>query len=254
MRANKYFTKNTVKNAKWTPVIAYGGGVNSVAMVLLMIEKGIPFEHVLFSDTKGEKPGTYSYNQMFSDFLREKGLPGITNISRSGSLYNDCIERKRLPSIAYGFKSCSEAWKRRPYVQFLIQNDLFPVVTFKGIDAGEPERIRPQQETREQIRYPLVEFDMDREDCKAYILQQGLPLPPKSACFFCPSSSPEDVRSLPPDLQAAAIKMEQGAEMKKGSSIRGLGRRHKWADWLSIKELPFGEFTALPKISCECDR
>jgi hypothetical protein len=253
MRAKKYFTKNTVKEAKWTPCIAYGGGVNSVAMVLLMIEKGIQFKHILFSDTKGEKPGTYDYNHMFSDYLKEKGYPGIIRISRSGSLYDDCIAQNRLPSIAYGFKSCSEVWKRRPYVQFLIQNDLFPVITYKGIDAGEEDRQRDELEIREKIRYPLVEEGMDREDCKDYILQHGLPLPPKSACFFCPSSSPADVRSLPPDLQEKALLMEKNAKKKKGSSIRGLGRRHRWEDWLKIQELPFEEFTALPKLSCDCD-
>lgn len=238
---------------KWTPVVSYGGGVNSVAMLLLMIDQGIEFQHVIFSDTKGEKPGTYDYNAMFSDYLKEKGHPGITRISRSGSLYDDCMKQKRLPGIAYGFKSCSENWKRKPFVQYCIKNDLFPVINYKGIDAGEPSRQRSDRELRERIIYPLVEADMDREDCKAYILKHGLPLPPKSACFFCPASSPADVRSLSPELQKAAIKMERNQIQKPNSTIKGLGFRHRWEDWLTVQELPFPETKEPCRISCDCN-
>lgn len=232
-------TKKFVEQQERTPVIAYGGGVNSVAMCLLLIEQKQPISHILFSDTGGEKPGTYDYNAMFSDYLQAQGWPAIERLPvyKTGGLYEDCITNNRMPSIVYGFKTCSEVWKRRPFIRYCNQYNLWPVTTFKGYDAGEPTRLKPDREARETMIFPLVEADMDRDDCKNMILRHGLPLPPKSACFFCPSSSPEDVRNLPPDLLAKAIEMERNAKKIKAGVIRGLGFRHRWEDWAKIKTL-----------------
>jgi len=34
--------------------------------------------------------------------------------------------------------------------------------------------------------YPLMEWGLDREKCKQIIANAGLPVPVKSACWFCP--------------------------------------------------------------------
>lgn len=239
VRPRRYMTKDFVAQQPRTKIVAYGGGVNSVALMLLLIDKGIRPDYILFSDTLGEKPGTYSYNDMFSDYLQSINYPPITKLPplHEKGLYNDCIENKRMPSIVYGFKTCSEVWKRRPYIRFCNKNNLWPVTCFKGYDAGEPARVKPDREHRESMVFPLVEAEMDREDCINLILSKGLPVPPKSACFFCPASSPEDVRSLPTELQKLAVQMEQNAKKNAGGVIRGLGFRHRWEDWLKVQTL-----------------
>lgn len=232
-------TRKFVEQQERTPVVAYGGGVNSVAMMLLLLEQQRSVKHILFSDTGGEKPGTYDYNAMFSEYLVKEGMPGINRLPvfKEGGLFRDCIANKRMPSIVYGFKTCSEVWKRRPFIKFCNDNQVWPVLTYKGYDAGEPTRVKPDREAREQMAFPLVEAEMDRDDCKALIIRHGLPLPPKSACFFCPASSPEDVRSLPPDLLAKAIELERNAKKIDAGVIRGLGFRHRWEDWAKVKTL-----------------
>lgn len=239
MRPKKYFTKKITELHERRHVVAYGGGVNSVAMMLLLIEQQKPVTHVLFSDTGGEKPSTYDYSEMFSEYLTSKGFPPITRLSlyKHSGLYGDCIEKKRMPSIVYGFKTCSEVWKRRPFVRYCNENELWPIVCYKGYDAGEPHRLKPDREHREQLIFPLVDADMDREDCVAMIARHGLPIPPKSACFFCPASHPEDVRSLPKDLLDKALILEANAKKIEGGAIRGLGFRHRWADWVRVQTL-----------------
>lgn len=239
MKRGPYMTKKLAALRERTPVIAYGGGVNSVALCLLLIEQKQRVDHILFSDTGGEKPGTYDYNQMFSDYLSSQGWPNIVRLPvyKSGGLYMDCISNKRMPSIVYGFKTCSEVWKRRPFVKYCNEHSLWPITTFKGFDAGEDYRLKPDMEAREHLVFPLVEADMDRDDCKKMILRHGLPLPPKSACFFCPASSPEEVRALPKELLQKAIEMEKNARKTEGGAIRGLGYRHKWEDWAKVQTL-----------------
>jgi len=39
----------------------------------------------------------------------------------------------------------------------------------------------------------LIDWDWDRDRCKHEIAEAGLPVPPKSACVFCPSTRPEEL-------------------------------------------------------------
>jgi len=39
-------------------IAAYGGGVNSTAMLIGFVERNIKPDHIIFSDTGGERPET----------------------------------------------------------------------------------------------------------------------------------------------------------------------------------------------------
>jgi hypothetical protein len=49
----------------------------------------------------------------------------------------------------------------------------------------------------------------------------GLPVPPKSSCFFCPAMKPAEVRELEPNLLRRIVVMEARAEPRL-KSIQGL--------------------------------
>src|SRR6185369_11448798 len=84
-----------------------------------------------------------------------------------------------------------------------------------GYDAGEAHRgINLKEDEKYLYRYPLVEWAWFREDCIAAIERAGLPVPGKSACFFCPSSKKHEVlelRKTHPKLFDRAVAMERGA-------------------------------------------
>ena len=85
------------------------------------------------------------------------------------------------------------------------------------------------------VRYPLREWGWDRLRCQQEIAAAGLPVPVKSACFFCPASKKREIRDLPSDLYDLALDMEanyRGGKHWRGeeASTVGLGRRFCWAD------------------------
>ena len=87
-----------------------------------------------------------------------------------------------------------------------------------------------------RYRYPLQEWGWTREDCEARILAEGLPLPVKSACFFCPASKKAEVDWLAathPDLAQISMEMERRAHERGLTTTRGLGRRWSWTDYLA---------------------
>ena len=42
-------------------VVSYGGGTNSVAMLVGLHERGLRPDAIVFADTGGEKPNTYGH-------------------------------------------------------------------------------------------------------------------------------------------------------------------------------------------------
>jgi hypothetical protein len=58
-----------------------------------------------------------------------------------------------------------------------------------GFDAGKRDTIRYPHAAKIDhplfdYRYPLREWEMDREACERRIAEAGLPVPPKSSCFI----------------------------------------------------------------------
>lgn len=250
-------------------IVAFGGGVDSTAMIIGLINRNQPIDLILFADTGGEKPHTYEHINTFSAWLKTKGYPEITvvkKVRKDGSietLEEECLRRSSLPSIAYGFKTCSQKHKIQPQEKFV--NNWQPaldcwksgnkVFRYVGYDADESHRAAnadKRDDPKYQNIYPLIEWDITREECIELIKEAGLTPPGKSACFFCPSSKKQEIVDLYnhyPDLMKRAIAMEQKAEL---TAIKGLGRSFSWHKIIELydnqEELPFTGFD----LPCEC--
>ena len=228
-------------------VVAYGGGLNSTAMLVGMAIKGIVPDLILFADTgdgkerPGEKPETYEYIPYFSDWLHKQGLPEVTYVRKGGAnvtLEEDCLNKKHLPSIVYGYKSCSQKFKREAQDKFI--NNWVParrhwlmggrIQKAIGYDAGEERRAHIADDPKYTHVYPLILWGWFRQECVDALQRAGLCIPPKCACFFCPSSKKHEVISLSvehPELFDRAVAMERLAEAYN-TSVKGLGRHWTW--------------------------
>lgn len=242
-------------------IVSYGGGTNSTAMLIECAKRGIQVDLILFADTGGEKPHTYEYVNMFSAWLEKHGMPRIIWVkSPNETLEQNCIKRMVLPAIAYGFKTCSQRFKGDPQNVFV--NNYVPaieewgtgrkVTKLIGFDADEPHRAKEFSDNKYQVQYPLIDWDMGRDECLNTIREAGLCLPGKSACFFCPSSKPAEIRWLAhnyPELADRALAMEANANL---TSIKGLGRRFAWADLLAQAEMLDDDYHLTPELTCGC--
>lgn len=253
-------------------MVAYGGGVNSTALLIGCVEKGIHIDAILFADTGardglGEKPPTYWFIWKFCGWLLEHGLPPITIVmknSRYDSLEDNCLQRSTLPSKAFGGSSCSDKWKQHP--QNYWANHWEParqcwdsgqrVIKLMGIDAGEAHRATITEDAKYLYRYPLVDWNWGREECVEAIERAGLPTPPKSACPFCPSSKKREVLQLAkewPDLFARAVAMERKArDAGNLDVVKGLGRNWSWEELVKADTAQLRLLPDPPAVSCIC--
>ncbi len=187
----------------------------------------------------------------FSDWLIARGMPPITIVKAKGAtLEQDCINRKTLPSVAFGFKTCSQRWKVQPQDSFL---NKWPVAKEKwrlggkvvkliGYDAGELRRAKDFDSGKYIVSYPLIEWGWDRKKCQEVVASEGFN-PRKSSCFFCPNMRRHEVIELSkthPDLATRAVQMEQNADQVE--TVAGLGRSYSWTALIENEknQLKFG--------------
>jgi len=178
------------------------------------------------------------------------------------SLEAECLRTRTLPSIAYGHRSCSEKWKKRPQQQEVRRHPKYQkriasggkIVSAIGIDAGEAHRAQWKADGNFVYWYPLVQWDIDRDECKSIILDAGLCLPPKSSCFFCPAMKKHEIIALKdnePELYRRAVAIEENAETH---TVKGLGRHWTWrqlgdSDDIQLRLLPDVTDDRMP---CSC--
>ena len=231
--------------------VAYGAGLNSTAMLIGCVYQGQPIDLILMADTGNEVPNTYLHRDQVSEWLQSKGYPPVETVRRDGdydSLGERCKGEDMGPSLAYGFrkKACSRKWKIRPQRKRIKswapaqrawdQGEL--VLKLIGYDVGETHRYQEAYDDEEgyMFEYPLVDWKWDRDDCERVIMfADGICLPPKSSCYFCPSMKPEEILQLRrrhPDLYEDAIEIEKAMQrtLQEDSSIEGLAGKYAWQD------------------------
>jgi hypothetical protein len=222
-------------------IVSFGGGVNSTAMLIGFSHRGIRPDLILFANTGGELPETYAHIEQLDAWLTARQLPAITWVQKTyagqpTTLEADCLRNKTLPSIAFGFKSCSVKYKREPQDKFC--NHWPPAqgtwergqkcIKAIGYDTGEQRRAVVMDDDKYIYWYPLIEWGWWREECVAICCSEGFS-PPKSACFFCPNSKKVEVLSLKhwyPDLLRRALIMERnGGLLRSGGWVYRVSSR-----------------------------
>ncbi|WP_143774017.1 hypothetical protein [Niastella vici] len=227
-------------------IAACGLGVDTVAYLVEMKSRNIKPDAILFADVGVEKDETYSYLPILQDWLNKVGFPPVITVKYVAkdfknrppyhTIGEDCLTNGTLPSLAFGFKSCSLKWKVTPQNKWL--EEYIPAIDWWnaggkvkkiiGYDTS-PKDMKRYAVAKEFIDpkyeywYPLVEWGMTRNDCKNKIRSEGLPVPPKSACIFCPSTQPEELLEYKKKYLRYIVIMEARAEPKL-TSILGLWR------------------------------
>ncbi len=243
-------------------IASFGGGVDSTAMIIKMTRGGVLYDAILFADTGGEKPETYSFISVFNAWLLRNNQTPITFVKYSSvrmkklTLEQDILNNKTLPAIAFGFKTCSQKFKIQPQIAWIKRNFRYHSITMHiGYDTGEIRRAKPNPEKGFSNEFPLILMGLTRERCEEIITEEGLPVPPKSSCFFCPNMKKKEILALPENLKDRVLNIEKNAiEGGKLIELKGLGRTYSWSDLINSDrngkdlETPLAEYD----FPCEC--
>lgn len=201
--------------------LSFGGGVNSVALYLWLVENKWDFEAV-FVDHGTDWPETYEYVEMFKSKYPVTTIKPSRNIitpykATFNSLYDFCWAKKMFPSRVTRW--CTADFKRNPLNSYQ-PKECFVLI---GFDYSEERRAVIYSDGGREFRYPLIEAEIDRSKCKEIIKSHGLPVPPKSGCFVCPFQRVGQLRELRkkhPDLFCKLERLEDRNNVEREN--RGL--------------------------------
>ena len=190
--------------------VSYGAGVQSTALLVLAAQRRIDFDLFLFANVgdDSEHPDSLRYmEQVAVPYAAEHGieLVALHKVKRDGSqetlmgrLTTDggaaspSIPIRRYAGGPPMARSCTSDFKIKVIARELKRRGATPdapAIVALGISVDEIERARPGVDERMPVQhrvYPLLDLGLSRSDCKRIIAEAGLPVPGKSACFFCP--------------------------------------------------------------------
>jgi hypothetical protein len=231
--------------------ISYGGGVQSTALLVLACTGAIEMDVALFANVgdDSENPATLDYLADYAaPYAKRHGLPlhQLRRTWRTGeqtTLYQYVTGPiASLPIPVYmaggapGTRQCSERWKIGVVARWLRDNNTSgeKAELAIGFSWDELERVKDIADPIATRTYPLIDMRLNRADCAVIIRDAGLPVPPKSSCWFCPYRGARgfaEMRRDDPETFDRAVALEDRVNEKRAEMGRddvhltGTGRR-----------------------------
>lgn len=203
-------------------IVSFSGGKDSTAMLLMMLEKGMNVDRIVYVDTTKEFPAMYrhikkvqaicpvkieivkfDFDYWFGEHIKTKG--------------------KNIGKIGYGFPDFKNRWctahKRdtAKKIQKTIKRD---TVEYHGIAFDEKNRTKNNSDRNRNrnIKYPLVEWGVTEKQALEYCYSKGLDWEGlyekfvRVSCWCCPMSRIGELRVLYndfPELWKRLIEMDK---------------------------------------------
>lgn len=228
-------------------ILSLGAGVQSSTMALMAScgELTPMPEAAIFADTQAEPASVYRWLDWlqprlpFPVYRRTKGNLATVSTrlrkSKTGNFYTNAsvpafIQGKNGPGML--LRQCTRDFKLdvlRRTTRELSRGR--PVIQWIGISRDEAHRMKDSRVPRITHRWPLIEKNMTRHDCLAWMAARGYPPPPRSACVFCPYHSNAEwkrLRDTEPEAFSQAVEYERAFQaVAQHTRFRGTPFLHR---------------------------
>jgi 3'-phosphoadenosine 5'-phosphosulfate sulfotransferase (PAPS reductase)/FAD synthetase len=186
-------------------IISLGWGVQSFTLaVMAALGDSEPVDYAIHADTTHERSATYEFAKKWTGWLENHSVKVVTVINKSTNLGQNESKVVDIPAFTKGNgvhgkirRQCTGHWKIR-YIKREMQKlrNGKQIEQWLGISLDEVHRMKNSDVKYITNRWPLVEKKMTRHDCKIYLEQNGIEMPPRSACVFCPFQTKREWREL----------------------------------------------------------
>lgn len=173
--------------------LSLGWGLQSSTLAVMAALGDIePIQAAIHSPTP-EREETLQYASHMTTWLQDRGVAVIT------APQVDTLEGTGVRIPAFTGKrgqlqrQCTREWKIRPFRRIVRQllkgHSPMRGIVLLGISVDEWSRAKTSDVKYLTHEFPLLDLEMTRKDCQAYLESKGLPVPVKSSCVFCPYHS-----------------------------------------------------------------
>ena len=233
------------KSAGTYSAVSLSGGKDSSCLLILMIEKGLPIDCVLYADTGMEFPEMEAHIAKLDDFLfQERGIHITTLRHPHGFEWlmfdvpqqqKRAIERRIAngqPLNGYGWPGIKSRWCTGQLKTHLLDKAVDQLKKERnalhhiGIAADEAHRCKDDP----QNRYPLVEWKITEAQALQICYSRGFDfgglyeIYRRASCWCCPLQRIDELRKLRihhPELWARLREMDNRARAMFGPGPLG---------------------------------
>ena len=190
-------------------IVSFSGGKDSTAMLLMMIEKGMPIDKIICVDTTKEFPQMYEHIQKVQKMIEPLKIE-IVKIDFDYWFGEHIKTRgKRKGEKGYGFPDFRVRWctfqKRDEKIKFYKEHELTKdnIIEYVGIAFDEQNRqVIKSKNDGYKKRYPLIDWQITEQQALEYCYSKGLDWGGlyekfyRVSCWCCPLSRIGELNTL----------------------------------------------------------
>lgn len=203
-------------------IISLGAGVQSSTMALMAAHGELtPMpDAAIFADTQAEPDAVYEWLSRLETLLpftvyrvtagnlrsvigskkptwqyRTVPIPAFVKLedgSMGGLINRSCTRDYKIFPIQKKLRELLGLTRKRAPKEPIVNQWI-------GISLDEAQRMKPSRQAWVEHVFPLIDKRMTRRDCIQWLTDHRFPIPPKSACKFCPFHDSEQWRNLSPE-------------------------------------------------------
>ena len=173
-------------------ILSLGWGVQSFTLAAMSALGELePLDAAIHADTTHDSVLTYKFAAKWTPWLEARGVNVITVRADDTEVIDRKYNHTQIPAFnnsgGMGKRQCTTNWKIVP-VRRMIRtlSGGKTVEQWIGISLDEIQRANRSGVQYVTNRFPLVEKRITRAACVTWLEKNGLEVPPKSACVFCP--------------------------------------------------------------------
>lgn len=199
-------------------IVNFSGGKDSTAMLLMMVEKGIPIDDIIYFDGGWEFPQMADHIEKVQSYINYK----ITILKPSTPFEFLLIKKESNKSnrVGYGWPWMKGRWCTSIKTRALDKHS-GRSIQFIGIAYDEKHRIKNNQ----NHKYPLTYWKVTEKDALKYCIDKGFNWGglydhfSRVSCYCCPLKRLRDYRKLRkfyPELWQKMIAMDKAINNNRG--------------------------------------
>lgn len=156
-------------------IVQFSGGKDSTAMLLMMLEKGMPVDEIVFCDTGKEFPAMYDHIKQVEEYIGRK----ITTLKAPNSFdyyFSEHIKTKgkNQGKKGYGWATMGIRWCTTILKQNVTDRYLKtlsePYTSYIGIAYDEPKR---HERKPSNVVHPLYSWKITEKEALSYCYERG---------------------------------------------------------------------------------
>jgi len=180
-------------------IVSFSGGKDSTAMLLMMIDRKMQIDEIVFGDTMLEFPEMYSYIEKIATQI-DRPIKMVSPKTTFFKWFYGTVTRGKHKGRMRGFPPMNaHCYWSREVKEYALKRYCYGQNVYLGIAVDEPHRLKDHPKFN--AIYPLADWGITEADCMEFLKNKGLLNPlyadfDRLGCWLCPKQKKKSLKVL----------------------------------------------------------